>query len=65
MTMATSKTYRWRKTTDIHREYALFELVDGDIALLDAGFTMKGFSKLLLIRVSVENNGVGSASQTS
>jgi len=29
---------RWRKASDINREYALFELVVGDIAVLDVGF---------------------------
>ena len=40
--MTTSETYRWRKTTDINREHALFELLDGDITMLDAGFTDDG-----------------------
>lgn len=34
--------YRWRKTTDINRECALFELLDGETPLLDMGFTDKG-----------------------
>lgn len=40
--MKTSAIYRWRKTTDINREHALFELLDGDEPLLDAGFTDEG-----------------------
>jgi len=40
--MAASETYRWRKTTDINREHAIFELLDGDMAILDAGFTDDG-----------------------
>lgn len=34
--------YRWQKTTDINREHALFELLDGDAPLLDMGFTDDG-----------------------
>jgi hypothetical protein len=35
--------YYWRKTSDINREYALFELLDdSDVALLDAGFNDQG-----------------------
>ena len=37
--MATSEIYRWRKTTDINREHALFELLNGEVQLLDVGFT--------------------------
>jgi len=37
--MTTSETHRWRKTTDINREHALFELLDGETPILDAGFT--------------------------
>jgi hypothetical protein len=40
--MTTSAIYRWRKTTDINREHALFELLDGDVPLLDVGFTDEG-----------------------
>lgn len=40
--MATPGTYRWRKTTDINREHALFELLDGEIPVLDVGFTDEG-----------------------
>jgi len=29
----------WRKTTDINREYAVFELVHDNTVLLDIGFT--------------------------
>lgn len=44
--MATSGTYRWRKTTDINREYALFELLDGQTPILDVGFTDKGIFEI-------------------
>jgi hypothetical protein len=40
--MTTSANYRWRKTTDINREHALFELLDGDVPLLDVGLTDEG-----------------------
>jgi hypothetical protein len=40
--MAGSGTYRWRKTTDINREHALFELLDDDNPLVDVGFTDEG-----------------------
>jgi hypothetical protein len=40
--MMTYETYRWRKTTDINREHALFELLDGETLLLDVGFTDEG-----------------------
>lgn len=36
------KRYRWRKATDVQREYASFELMDGEDALLDVGFTDEG-----------------------
>lgn len=44
--MATSETYRWRKTTDINREYALFELLNGQTPILDVGFTDEGTFKI-------------------
>ena len=40
--MANASVYRWRKATDINREYALFELLDGDTPVLDVGFTDDG-----------------------
>lgn len=40
--MTTSAIYRWRKTSDINREHALFELVEGDLTLLNVGFTDEG-----------------------
>ncbi|WP_345539606.1 hypothetical protein [Variovorax defluvii] len=40
--MTTSGTYRWRKTTDINREHALFELLDGDGAAPNVVFTDEG-----------------------
>ena len=44
--MAAPKTYRWRKTTDINREHALFELLDGEHALLNVGFTDQGIFEI-------------------
>ncbi len=35
-------TYRWRKATDIDREYALFELLEDDSPVLDIGFSDEG-----------------------
>lgn len=32
----------WRKTTDVDREHAIFELVSGDVILLDVGFSDGG-----------------------
>jgi hypothetical protein len=29
----------WRKTTDVNRKYAVFELVDDGVVLLDVGFS--------------------------
>jgi len=40
--MAAARKYRWRKTTDINRKYALFELLDGETPILDVGFTDEG-----------------------
>ena len=40
--MANSANYRWRKTTDVNREHALFELLDGGAPILDVGFTDEG-----------------------
>jgi hypothetical protein len=36
------KIYRWRKTTDVNREFALFELLDGETPLLDVGLSDEG-----------------------
>ncbi len=35
-------SHRWRKTTDINREYALFELLEGETPVLDLGFSDEG-----------------------
>ncbi|MGO4303660.1 hypothetical protein [Cupriavidus sp. RAF12] len=40
--MVGTKKYRWRKATDVNREYALFELLEDDILLLDVGFSDDG-----------------------
>ena len=42
MTMVDFRNYHWRKTTDINREYALFELLDGETPMLDVGFNDEG-----------------------
>jgi hypothetical protein len=34
--------YRWRKVTDVGREYALFELICGETVLLDIGYSDDG-----------------------
>ena len=44
--MTKTNNYRWRKTTDINREYALFELLDGETPLLDVGFTDEGILEM-------------------
>ncbi|TXI51594.1 MAG: hypothetical protein E6Q50_00450 [Lysobacter sp.] len=36
------KKHRWRKATDINREYAFFELIDGETPIFDIGFTDEG-----------------------
>lgn len=38
--------YRWRKTSDIHRENALFELVEGEKTILDLGFSNEGLLEI-------------------
>ncbi|GCA52237.1 hypothetical protein KGO5_04702 [Sinorhizobium sp. KGO-5] len=40
--MKTLKNYRWRKTTDVKREFAVYELLADEVAILDAGFSDKG-----------------------
>lgn len=40
--MTASDNHRWRKITDINREHALFELLDGETPVLDVGFTDEG-----------------------
>jgi hypothetical protein len=41
--MASSNaTFRLRKATDIRREYATFELLADDVAILDMGFSDEG-----------------------
>ena len=44
--MAAPGTYRWRKTTDVNREYALFELLDDETPVLDVGFTDEGIFEI-------------------
>lgn len=40
--MQSSSVLRWRKTTDINRENPLFELLNGEVLLLDVGFNDAG-----------------------
>lgn len=40
--VVSSKIYRWRKVTDVGREYSLFELLEGDTPLLDVGMNDDG-----------------------
>ena len=40
--MAAFAAYRWRKTSDVNREHALFELLDAETPLLDVGFSDEG-----------------------
>ena len=40
--MEVMKNFRWRKVTDIKREHAQFELLDGDVPILDIGYRDDG-----------------------
>jgi hypothetical protein len=40
--MAVPKSYRWRKASDINREYAVFELLEDEEPILDVGFSDAG-----------------------
>ncbi len=35
-------SFRWRKSTDVDREYSLFELLTNEVLLLDVGFSDEG-----------------------
>ena len=37
-----SKNYRWRKATDINREFAIFELLADEKVVLDVGYSETG-----------------------
>ena len=37
--MSASENYRWRKTTDVNREYAIFELLANEKVILDVGYS--------------------------
>lgn len=37
--MTRLENYRWRKSTDIDREYAIFELLMDETPILDVGFS--------------------------
>jgi len=39
-------TYHWRKTTDINREFATFELIVSGVPILSVGFTDAGLFEL-------------------
>jgi len=41
-----AKSYRWRKTTDVNREFAIFELLDGEKIILDVGFSDAGIFEI-------------------
>ena len=38
--------YRWRKTTDINRDFALFELLQDNVPVLDIGYSNTGTLEL-------------------
>ena len=40
--MQSQEKFRFRKATDIDRAYATFELMAGDVAILDVGFSDDG-----------------------
>jgi hypothetical protein len=40
------KSYRWRKTTDVNREYAIFELMEGEKILFDVAFSDAGIFEI-------------------
>ena len=44
--MTNTGRYRWRKVTDVNREYALFELLEGNTLLLDVGFSDDGLFEI-------------------
>jgi hypothetical protein len=44
--MAAPKSYRWRKASDINREYALFELLEDGEPILDVGFSDAGIFEI-------------------
>lgn len=46
--MVPPKRYRWLKVADVNREYALFELWDGEAQLLDVGFSDDGVLEISL-----------------
>lgn len=46
--MEPAKRYRWRTVGDVNREYALFELWDGEVQLLDVGFSDEGTLEVCL-----------------
>lgn len=53
--MKIENIYRWRKATDINREHALFELMDGNSQILDIGFTDEG---VLEVAINPNTSGI-------
>jgi hypothetical protein len=45
--MSISKNYRWRKVTDIDREFAIFELLGDGKVLLDVGYSDAGVFEIV------------------
>ncbi|KGD61407.1 hypothetical protein Y5S_03745 [Alcanivorax nanhaiticus] len=45
--MMDNVSYRWRKTTDINREYALFELLEGETPVLELGLSDEGILEVV------------------
>ena len=43
---STTEKYRWRKVTDINREFAIFELITDEKLLLDVGFSDEGIFEI-------------------
>ena len=53
--MTTEISLRWRKATNVNREHALFELVDGSSQILDIGFTDEG---VLEVAINPSTSGI-------
>jgi hypothetical protein len=44
--MFTAITYRWRKASDVNREFAIFELLADEIVILDVGYSDTGIFEI-------------------
>lgn len=44
--MAPAKSYHWRKTTDVNREFAIFELMEDERPIIYAGFSDAGIFEI-------------------